>query len=139
MVGDLLHLRVLQVPGAEAENRQEDSALPLLLDEPDHLLVARCADVEVAVRRQDDAVVAAVDVVLARDLVGEPDSLPARGAAAGPELFQGGEDLLPGVSRRRGQNQPGGPGIDHDRHPVLGPELLDEERESLLEQRQLVG
>ena len=138
VVGDLLHLRVLQIAGSEAQHGQEDARVALLLDQAHHLGVAGCAHVEVAVGRQHDPIVAAVDEVLACSLVSQPNPGASGRAPACLQLLQRGQDLGPLVARRRGQCQPGGPRVHDDCDPIRRPKLLHQQRERLLEQRQLV-
>ncbi len=139
LVGQLLHLGVLEVAGAEAEHGQEDAVATALLDQPDQFALARDADVEVAVAGQDDPVVALLLEVLPRHLIGQLDPGAARGGAARLEPLEGVEDLvLPAAGRRR-QHQTGRPGVHHDGHPILRPQLVDEQPEGRLDQRQLVG
>ena len=137
-VGDLLHLGVLEVPGAETEDREEGSALALPLDQAHHLGVAGGPDVEIAVGGEDDAIVPAVDPVLARNLVRQLESGAARRAATGPQVVQRGKNLALVAARRRWQHQTRRAGVNHDGHPVLRPQLIDQQREGLLEERQLV-
>ena len=138
LVGQHLHLRVLDVAGAEAEDGEEDAVLALRFDELFELAVARRADVEVAVGGEDDAVVAAVDEVLFRDVVGELDARAAGRRAARFERLDRGEDRpLVGAGRRR-QHESRVAGVDDDGHAVLRPELIDEQLESFFHQRQFV-
>ena len=95
LVGQLLHRRVLEVADAEAEHGQEHAAGALLFDQPHELVLAGGADVEVAVGREDHAIDAAADEVLARDLVGEADALAAVGRSAGFELRDRAIDAAP--------------------------------------------
>ena len=71
LVGEHLHGRVLQVPFADAEHRQEHAALPFLARSVEQLVVAGHADVEVAVGGEDHAVDAVAIEVLARGGIGE--------------------------------------------------------------------
>ncbi len=138
LVGELFHHRVAQVAGAEAQHREEDPILPLLLDDPDQLALAARPDVEVAVGGEDDAVVPGRLEVPPGHVVGQLDSFGAGGRAPRLQAVEGGEDLLLVASRGGGEHQPGGPGIDHDGHPVLRPEAGHHELEGALHQRQLV-
>src|SRR5919198_1789130 len=98
LVGQLLHHRVVEVAGAEAEDGEEDAALPLLLDEADERVVARQDDVEVAGGGEGDAVRAAAQEVLLRDAVGELNPLAAVRRAARFEPFDGRDDLALAVA-----------------------------------------
>ena len=49
VISELLHLRVLQIAGPEAEDAEVDARLALPLDQLDELAAARHPDVEVAV------------------------------------------------------------------------------------------
>ena len=66
-----LHHLVVEIAAAEAEHRQEDAGLALLLDQALQILVVGLADIEVAVGRQHDA----VDAVLDEGLLGKPVGL----------------------------------------------------------------
>jgi len=138
VVGDLLHLGVLQIAGAEAENGEEGTLLALLLDEAGHLGVAGGAHVEVAVGGEDHPVVSALDVVLGGDAIRQSDARSPGGGATGLEVVDGLEDRRPVAARRGGKHEPGRSGVDDDRHAVLLTELIDEHGEGLLQQRQLV-
>ncbi len=60
-VGQLLHRRILEIAGANAEHREEDALLALLFNQAYQLALARHPDVEVSVCGKDDAVDAALD------------------------------------------------------------------------------
>ena len=115
MIGQLLHLRVLEVALAEAEHGKEDAALALLLDETDEVTFVAQTHVEVAVGRQDHTVDSAVHEALGRDVVGQLDPGSARGGPARPETVEGFSDSRLVGTGGRGQDEPGGPGVDNDR------------------------
>lgn len=121
VLGELLHLGVLQIPLSEAQDREEDAALTLLLDEAHHLGVAGDTDVEIAVGGEDDAVIAARDEVRDRFGVGAPDPGAARGGASGLQAFDRFENLSFFRARRRRQDKTGRAGVDDDRDPIVGP------------------
>ena len=138
VVGDLLHLGVLQIPRPEAHDGEKGPSVALLLDQAHHLGVARGAHVEVTVGGQDHPVVPVLHEVLERRGVREFEPGPPRRAAPGLEFVERGHDLVVPVARGRRQHQPRSARVDHDRDPVLGPQLVHQQREGLLEQGQLV-
>ena len=138
LVGQLLHHRVVEVARADAEHREEDSALALLLDESDERLVARHADVEVAVGREYDAVRAAGTEVLLRDAVCELDSLAAVRRASGFESVNRGDYLAPAVAGRRRQDESARPRVCDDCDAVARVQLLGERAQRRLDERQFV-
>ena len=77
--------------------------------------------------------------VLLGDLVGQHDPLAAGGRAARFELLDRLVDAPLLAAVRRGKHEPRVAGIGDDRHAVLRPELIDEEMQRALDQRQLVG
>ena len=84
LVGELLQRRVLEVAHAEAEHASGTRrVLAFSSISRVELALAGDADVEVAVGAEDHAVDAALDEVLAGDLVGELDARAAVGRAAG--------------------------------------------------------
>lgn len=115
-LGELLHLRVLIVAGAEARHGERRPFGPLRLDQPFERAVARHADVEAAVGGGDHAVDAAVHARRARDPVGEDEPLAAGGGAARLQPVDGGEDARLLVARRARGDEPRVAGVDHDRH-----------------------
>ena len=138
MIGQLLHLRVLEVAPAEPQNGEEDAGLALLLDETDEVALAGQTHVEVAVGGQDHPVDSAVHEALRRDAVGELDPGATRGGPSGPETSESRLDpSLLGAEGRR-QDEPRGPGVDHDRHAVLLAEGVDEQAHGPLQERELV-
>ena len=108
------------------KHAQEDAALGLALDQPDQLVLAGHADVEVAVGGQDDAVRALLDEVLDRGVIGELEPRAAVGRAAGLEALERREDLGLLVAGRGGEHQARRPRVDDDRHTVVLAELLDQ-------------
>ena len=73
-IGHLLHLRILEIAGAEAEYAEKHARLTLMLDESNHLCITRNTDVEVAIRREYYTVVTLSIEVLACHLVRELQS-----------------------------------------------------------------
>ena len=73
VVGELLHLLVLEVPLAVAEDGEEHPSRRLLLDQLDKRRVARDADIEIAIGGQDDPVRAPLHKRLGGLGVGELD------------------------------------------------------------------
>ena len=63
------HRAVAVVPASEAENRQESPLVPLAFDEGFQLVAGPDSNVQVAVRSHDNAVVAALNAVVRRQLV----------------------------------------------------------------------
>src|SRR5204863_34312 len=82
------------VVAAHADAGEIDAALALLLDQIGQSVGVGDADVEVAVGGEDDAVVAVRQEVIGRDLVGQLDSVAARGGTAGLEVGERGEDSI---------------------------------------------
>ena len=85
-----------------------------MLDHLDELSVARDADVEVAVGRQDHAVVAALDVVLASQLIRETDPGSAGSGTARVEARESADDLRLLCAGDGRQNHACGTGVDND-------------------------
>ncbi len=133
-----LHQAVIVVAAAEAEHGEEDAALAARFDEALQVLVARRADIEVAVRRQHDAVDAVLPERFLRQPVGRLDALRAGRRAARLEIVDGVEDLFPLLRRGRLQHHAGIAGIGDDRHRVRRLQLADQEAEGALQERQLV-
>ena len=103
--------------------------------------VARHADVEVAVGGEDDAVVAARRLKFARAPLRRRAGCPAPPAVEPPasQPLDRLQDRRLLVARRGRQHEPRRAGVDHDRDAVLRAQLVHEQAERLLHQRQLVG
>ena len=101
LIGELLHRRVLEIAGADAQDRQEDAALSLALDQTNQLVLAGHADVEVAVGGQDDTVDSPSNVLLARRLIRQRDACRAIGRTARTQPRDGVVDHLLAVAGRR--------------------------------------
>ena len=138
VIGDLFHLRVLQVAFAEAEHREERAAGRLLLDQVHERLVAGHTHVQVAVGGEDHPVHTAGDEPFRRLLVGHVDTGAAMRGAARRECLDYRENLSLLIAAGGGQLHTCVTGIGDDRHRVVFRELLDQHREGLLHQRQLV-
>ncbi len=121
------------------EDGQEDPGLLLLLDETDQVALPDHADVEVAVGRENDAVDAAFDELLLRDLVGEHEPLAAVGRSAGIKTFDRVVNPLPLTRRRRRQHEAARTRIHHDADPVVVSQRVHEHAEAGLDERQFVG
>ena len=81
---------------------------------------------------------AALSKALLGELVGERQALAAGSRTAGVERIDGAADLQLLGSRRRLEHGAGRAGIDDHRDVVLGPQLVDEDVQRLLRQRQAV-
>ncbi|MCY1295566.1 hypothetical protein D9M70_449120 [compost metagenome] len=97
------------------------------------------ADVEVAVGGQQDAVDAVRDEALLRLLVGELDARLAGRRAAGAEPVDGGADLRLVAAGGGLEHHPRLAGVDHQGHLVLGAQLVDQQLQRALHQRQALG
>ena len=139
LVRQKLHRGVLEVPHAEAENGEKDSAVPLVLDELLETSPTADANVEIAVGRENDAVDAAFDEAFGRDFIGELNALASRGGTTSPQSFDRAE--YRSLIRFRGglEHEPGRAGVNDDRDAVFGTELFGQKAHRRLEQRQLVG
>ena len=136
VIGEHLHARVLVVVVADAEGREVDAVVALLLDQLQQIVVAGDADVEVAVGGEDDAVVAAGDEVLFRDVIRELNALRSGGRAARLETIERGDDRLLVRAGRRRKHDACRAGVHDDRDAIFGAQLVDEEPERGLQQRQ---
>jgi hypothetical protein len=138
LVGHLLHLGVLEVPGSKAEDGEEGPFLAASLHQADHLRVGAHAHVEVPIGGQDQAVVPLLQIILSRHIVRELQSRSAGGRATRLEPVDCLQDRgLIGAGRGR-EHQPGRTGVNHDGHAVLGTQLLHQSPKCLLHQRELV-
>ena len=122
---------------ASAERGQRDPVVALALDHRDHRLGVRDADVEIAISGQQDAVDPALDIVVARDLIGKLEPGPARGRAASRKPLKRSSDFefVAGGFEHEARCA----SIDHDRHLVARAELTGKAGQRGLDQRQLVG
>jgi len=137
-IGENLHRVIMVIAHAETQHGQIDAALAFVLDQALQLITAGDAHVEIAVRGQNDAVVALGHEALFRHLVGGDDAARGVGGTAGVEVVDGGRDLLPPAARRGRQHHPVGTGINNDADAVLLGHLLHQHQHGLLEQGQLV-
>ena len=96
-------------------------------------------DIEVAVGGKEDAVHLVLGVVELCELIGLADAFPARRRTAGRQPVEGREDLCFLVPRRRLEHGARRARIDHHRDRVVGGELVDQQADRLLDERQLVG
>ena len=102
------------------------------------LVAAGDADIEIAVRGQDDPVVAAGHEGLPGQLIGGADAAGSMGRAPGPEGIDGRQQDLFLIAGGRRQNDPVAAGVNDDGHPVAAAELLDQQGHGLFQERQLV-
>jgi hypothetical protein len=126
------------LPRAEAEHGQRHARGALLLDMRSSSASLDVADVEVAVGGEHHAVVAAALVALARHAVGEPEPLAAGRRAARLEPLDGLGDARLLRARRGRQHHPALPRVHDERDAVLRAELVDEQPQRALDERQLV-
>ena len=138
MVSQGLHLVVLVVARAKAQDREIDARLALGIDIVVQVALAGHPHVEVAVGCHDDAVHAALDVVALSHLVGKFEAALAVGRAVGLQATHGTHDLTPLVAGHALAHQLLAARIGHDGDAVIGAKLVDEDLERLLEQVELV-
>ena len=127
---------VLEVAHAEAEHSEKDAALRLLGDHLGQFALVGHAYVPIAVGGEDHAVGAAFDEALLCELVGEFDAARTVGRAAGFEAVERKAHLRFVV--RGLEHAAAAAGIDDDPHAVLLAELVDEQAEALLQEREPV-
>ena len=125
-IRQLLHVRILVIAAPDAQHRQEDAAFALRRDEVLQLLRRRNADVEVAVRHENDAVVRLLVEVLLRFCIGALDAVAARRAAARVQFVDDGPDRLLLAPRDGRQSHRRAVRVGDDRDMVLVPQLLDQ-------------
>ena len=113
--------------------------LAFLFDQPDELALARDADVEITVGRQDDAVDAFLEERPAGDVVGQLDAGSAVGRAAGLQFSDRLLDLRLAAPGRRRQDETTRTGVDDDGDAVGGVERVGQHAHRGLDERQLVG
>src|SRR5205085_11078033 len=94
VIGELLHRRVFEVAHAVSEHGEERSRRALGLDEPNEISLARRANVEVAVRREDHAVDSLALKALARHSIRELNAGCSVGRASRFELVDGASDAI---------------------------------------------
>ena len=135
LVRQLLHRRVFQVAGTDAEDREKHAALPLALDQPHQVVLIDHADVEVAVGGEDHAIDAALEELLARGLIREANARAAVGRAARLQLGDRPVDRFFLVAGGRRQHQAAGARIDDDRHAIARIERVGEHPHAALHQR----
>ena len=138
VVGKRLHVGVTVVARAKAEHGEIDACVALFGHVALELVGRGDAHVEVTVRGHDDAVVAALDKVCLRDLVGAGQSCLAVGRAVGRKGVQGVENGLGIVSGAALKHHSLAARVGHDGDAVLGGQLRGEVGEGLLEQGELI-
>ena len=116
----------LRLPVPTPSTDRNTPVVALLFDQPRELVQARDADVEVAVGREDDAVDAALDEVLVRDLVGELDAGGAVGRSAGAAERRSRPGSRRAVAARRRQHDAARARVDDDRDAILRGQRLGE-------------
>ena len=133
------HLVVLVIAHAESQAGQAHAALALFRHQPGQVALAGHADVQVAVRRQQDTVHAALPVILRRDLICPGN---ARAAVGGTARFQFADRFHnPGLVCRRSafQHHPVTAGVSHDGDGILRLKFVQQEQERPLHQVQPVA
>ena len=125
-IRQLLHVRILVIAAPDAQHRQEDAAFALRRDEVLQLLRRRNADIEVAVRHKNDAVVRLLVEVLLRFCIGALDAVAARRAAARVQFVDDGPDRLLLAPRDGRQSHRRAVRVGDDRDMVLVPQLLNQ-------------
>src|SRR5262249_30326079 len=123
VVCEFLHLRILQVAGAEPEYAQEHARLTLLLDESDEFIVAAHTDIEVAISREDHSIIRVLGEARAGLLIREPDAPRAVRRSTGTQPPDRFEDLLLMIAVRGRQNDARTARIDDERDRVLLAQL----------------
>jgi len=135
LIGQLLHLRIFDIPRSESEHRQENAVRTLRFDQAYHLCIAGCADIKISVCSKNDAVIAAFDEILFGDLIRKLNPLAARGRTAGAQILDRHQDLALFRAGRRWQNQSCIPCIGHDRDLFLVTQLIRQFRECGLQEQ----
>ena len=137
-VGQRFHLIILDVSHTKAKHGEIDPLIAPLLNQPGQFAFAGRSDIKITVSCQNDPIVAVFNEFFFGDLVGQLDSFAAGGGAACLQSVDFGVDDRFFIAGSRVQHQSGCPGINHNRHSVLGPQLLHQQLECLFQQRQLV-
>ena len=138
-IGQLLHQVIVVVAGAEAERRKRDAALALFLDQVHQGFKADRADVEIAIRRQQDAVVAVLHERFLGHRIRKRDAGAAIGRAAGLEPIKRGLNGPGFVTRSRFQHHARIARVNHEADAVRCGQLPGQEFQRGLHQRELVG
>ena len=138
LVGQQFHGIIAVIAPAEAEHTQVDAMPALLFDQLLQFVPAGHADVEIAVRGEDDPVGGPGQETLPGQLVGGADAAGAMGRTARLQAVDGGEDTLLLVAGGGRQHHPVRAGVHHQGHPVAFAQLPHQERQGLLQERQLV-
>ena len=81
------HGRVLEVPHAESEHRQENATFAPVLDEILESSAAADTNVEIAIGRENNAVDAAFDEAFGGDFVSKLNALASRCGATGSQAI----------------------------------------------------
>jgi len=139
VVGEQFEVGVVEVALPEAQHRQVDHGFCALFDQLAQFVAGGAAAVEVAVGGEDHAVDAARNEALLRALVGEVEAGGAVGAAAGLERVDG---VLDGAAARHGRGRKrdsGAPRVSDDGDAVARFELIEQQEERALDERELVG
>ena len=134
-----LHLVILIVAHADAQTGQADAGLFLFAHQVCQISFARCTNIQVTVRSQQNPVHAAFAVILRRDLIGPVD---ARGSVGGAARFKFGDCFHdPGLVRGGNtfDHNPVLAGIGHDGHGVFRFQLIQQQQERALHQIQPVA
>src|SRR5438034_3519687 len=134
-IGELHKEGILEVV-TETQHRQEDSALRFVFNEPHQIVLIRDTDIEVSVRRQNDAIHSAVDEVRNGHFIGGLDTGSTVGAALSLETFDHAKDVVFPVAARWLKGNARRARIGDDAHLVAFRQLIDEHAETALQQRQ---
>ncbi len=137
-IGQDLHFIVLDISCTKTEHGQENAGFLFGRDQIFQLLLAGHPDIQVAVRSQDNTVIAALYKMLLRQRIRRLYPLAPVSAAVRRQSIQRRHDLLRLTAPHPVQHCPGILGIGHDRDPVPACQVLRQKSESLLQKRQLI-
>ena len=137
-IGQDLHFIVLDISRTESEHRQENTGFLFGRDQIFQLLLAGHPDIQVAVRSQDNTVIAALYKMLLRQRIRRLYPFAPVSAAVRRQSIQRRHNLLLLTAPHPVQHCPGILGIGHDRDPVPACQVLRQKSESLLQKRQLI-
>ena len=124
---------------SESEHGQENAFRAFALDETLELVRAGDADVEVAVRGQEDAIHAALAEMGLGKLVRPLDTFGAGRRSTGAQFAQRLDDLLLVLHGRRLEHRTRGARVHHDAHGVGRLQARQQQLHRLDRQRQFVG
>ena len=139
-IRQVLHVVVVVVPQTIPHARQADLLLTIFLDHVEQR-IARFADVEVAIRQNDHAIVAAWFLGRLGHLVGRDDASfgVGRSPQGAIELADGAADLALALDLGGLEDDAICPRVGHDRDRVIGAQVGNKRLDRLLDQRELLA